>query len=159
MKKLWITAGSVLLLITACAGVRERKQLDLETGPTEKALDAADAVCRKHIDNEPLAVKLCFPMVTNHELLVRVDNVRTLISTVIVSGKVDTTHYRVECIAGADVQKKILQKPESIRVGSRYVMKGTTSEVRTSAYGYYGTTFHLTDCTMREFTAPPTAAK
>ncbi len=142
--------GSTLLF--GCKTIERRDQLLDEVEPTLALLVSADETCQKLRDNEALMAKKCFPRVTGKPLLVRVTAVDPLYGLTIQASPDGAPATLIECYPPKALENKILERPEVIKVGFRYLMKGRMTLWEP------GPKIRLEGCKLKKWSSPPRKA-
>jgi hypothetical protein len=100
----------------------------------------------KNINNKPLAVQECFPILSNKEILVEVHTIDSSYGGVTLRGN-PGNNSGIYCEPSKALLKRILSNPASVKVDTIYWMKGELTNV-SLGYGEYYT---LKNCEIREW--------
>jgi hypothetical protein len=156
-RKLSLATVSVLLL-SSCESVQvkeERKEL----WPTAEVLNQASLEWQKHKENEVLASKQTFPLVTDKEFLIRVASIQQGYGGVVIHGragslvaKYETKSFFIDCHLSDAAAKKLDKDPAMITVGGLLYVKGKGRDVSSKTYFSTDATeyeFSLDSCSFR----------
>lgn len=116
-----------------------RGRLWSEFTSTLTLIKQAEETCSKDINNQLIAQKTCFPILTNKRILIKVDSVKVsaldTLSPLLVTGKVDKiSRIMVFCSPTAAIASKMKQNPLLVAPGTNYWIKGEFSEFDSGRY-------------------------
>lgn len=126
-----------LVSIISCTSMQLESDGDYRA--TAALLRSVAKKCDEHMDNKPMARKVCFPQLEGKSLFMRLTEVEDKFGLTLMGQSED---YRVWCQPGKAAAEKLVKQPETLKIGAKYKVQGNFTNYRSG----YLTFFTLSEC-------------